>query len=293
MIGVASTQLKRISANNLPDFIVIGAMKTGTTSLQHYLECHPLISMAPKELNFFNESINWHRGLDWYRRHFQQDDLIQGEVSPNYSKCHLYRNIPEKIHAVVPRVKIIYVLREPVARIISHFSHTIGDDTENRSHKQILNDSFDNFVNTSRYMAQLEQYLQFFEMKQILIITAEKLRDKRQETLKQIFRFLDVDDSFSSDSFNQIRHDSSVKVKRNLLGRTFVRYPLLRYVESGIKSIVPRQWYPLFAQVIGKNFSQPVLSPRQKAEIKELLRDDVQRLKKLTGSKFEEWQWPD
>lgn len=249
--------------------------------------------MAPKELDFFYEGINSHRGLDWYQQHFQHDNLIQGEVSPNYSKCHLYRNVPERIHAVIPGVRIIYVLREPIARIISHFKHTIGEDTEDRTHDQILENSFDNFVSTSRYMAQLDQYLQFFDMKQILIITAERLRNKRQETLKQIFGFLDLDDSVSSESFKQIRHDSSIKVKRNLLGRAFARYPTLRHIESGIKSIVPRQWYPLFAHVIGSSFSRPVLSPKQQAEIIDLLRDDVQRLKKLTGYEFEEWQWPD
>ena len=125
MLRVVSMQSNQTSVKGLPDFIVIGAMKTGTTSLQHYLECHPLISMAPKELNYFSEGINWHRGLDWYRGHFQHNDLVQGEVSPSYSKCHLYSNIPKNIHAVVPEVKIIYVLREPVARIVSHFSHTI------------------------------------------------------------------------------------------------------------------------------------------------------------------------
>ncbi len=265
-------------------------MKTGTTSLQHYLECHPELSLAPKELNFFSKNENWQRGLGWYQQHFQENKLVQGEVSPGYSKCHLNQNIPERIHSIVPDVKIIYVLREPFARLISHLSHAIGEDSGNLSQDQVLAASLDNFVNTSRYMAQLDHYLRFFDLDQILIITSEKLRDERRATLQQIFNFLEVDDSFSSEAFEQIRHDSSVKVRRNVLGRVFARHPVLKNIENRVKSAVPQRWYPFLARAVGKNFSKPFLSPRQKSEIAALLREDLQRLKQITRNEFREWQ---
>ena len=80
-------------AHSLPDFIVIGAMKSGTTSLHYYCDSHKEISMAPKEINFFNENFNWKKWIDWYKKQFKKNDCIKGEVSPSYSKFHLYKNV--------------------------------------------------------------------------------------------------------------------------------------------------------------------------------------------------------
>jgi hypothetical protein len=244
--------------------------------------------MSPKELNFFSERQD--RGLEWYQKHFRNTNKVQGEISPSYSKCHIYPDTPRYIHSIIPDVKLIYILREPIARIVSHFSHVIGEDTEGRDPAEILEDSLEHFVNTSRYMAQLEHYLKYFSMDQILVVTAESLRANRQETLSNIFRFIGVDDSFSSQAFEQVRHDSAGKVRRNRLGRAIARYPTLRRLESATKSIVPHRWHPLFAKVMGKSFSKPLLSAEVQDKITALLEDDIAGLKRLTGYNFDEWK---
>lgn len=274
---------------NLPDFLVIGAMKCGTTSLQHYLSCHPEISMAPKELNFFSKKENWEKGIDWYRQYFDKPGKKQGEVCPGYTKCHLYEGVPQRIYSSIPAVKLIYVLRDPVARIVSHFSHALGEDSTGRSSDEIFNDSISGFVDTSRYALQIEQYLKFFDRDQILIITAESLASDRNSSLQSIFNFLEIDDKFHSDSFDTIFHDSSVKVRRNMFGRFIARMSLLKKIEATVKSFVPRQFHTHFAKILGRSFAKPELSDAQLAQAKSMLGDDLDKLKSITGYAFNEW----
>jgi hypothetical protein len=87
----------------LPNTVIIGAMKCGTTSLHTYLDCHPSISMSRrKETNFFVHHQNWSKGLGWYRSHFTEDKPVIGESSPNYARYPVFPGVPERMHMVVP-----------------------------------------------------------------------------------------------------------------------------------------------------------------------------------------------
>jgi len=110
---------------NLPNLIIIGAMKCATTSLHYYLNLHPQISMSEeKELDFFIHKNNWHKGIEWYKTNFTGNASVYGESSPNYTKYPFFNGVPERMHAVVPDAKLIYVVRDPIERIISHYIHT-------------------------------------------------------------------------------------------------------------------------------------------------------------------------
>lgn len=117
----------------LPNFIIIGAMKCGTTSLHFYLNQHPQIFMSQKkELNFF--SRYWDFGVDWYSSKFpNKENMICGEASPSYSKFQVWPNVPQRIHAIIPHAKIIYLVRNPIERIRSQYVHFYSSDKENRS----------------------------------------------------------------------------------------------------------------------------------------------------------------
>ncbi len=82
----------------LPNLIVIGGLKCGTTSLHHYLNLHPEIGMSrPKELNFFVEELNWELGADWYRGHFPADVAVRGETSPHYTNRPRFEGVAERM----------------------------------------------------------------------------------------------------------------------------------------------------------------------------------------------------
>src|SRR5438309_2284856 len=108
----------------LPNLIVIGAARCGTTSLHKYLAAHPEIAMSrEKELSFFVEEKNWSRGLGWYAAQFGAQAPVRGESSPAYSAFPLYRGVPERMARTVPDAKLVYLVRDPIARIASHYTH--------------------------------------------------------------------------------------------------------------------------------------------------------------------------
>src|SRR5687768_14093660 len=97
----------------LPTFVIIGAMKCGTTSLHYYLAQHPEICMPQKkETDFFITEINYHRGRGWYESLFAQPAKITakacGEASPNYAKTWQFRGVPERMHDLLPQARLIY-----------------------------------------------------------------------------------------------------------------------------------------------------------------------------------------
>ena len=133
---------------SLPNLLVIGAQKCGTTSLHGYLSLHPQVSMAKrKELDFFvrpEDSIvaigNWHRGLDWYRAQFQGSSPVLGEASPNYTGFPHFRGVPERAARVLPEAKLICMVRDPIERIVSHYMHRRAAGVETRPLEQTLGD---------------------------------------------------------------------------------------------------------------------------------------------------------
>ncbi|MGC4020653.1 MAG: sulfotransferase domain-containing protein [Cyclobacteriaceae bacterium] len=111
--------------------MIIGAMKAGTTSLHDYLSKHPDVFMSvQKELDFFVEQKNWKLGIDWYKKQFPVSTIAIGESSPNYTKSLIFGNVPDKIKSILPDVKLIYILRDPIKRLVSHYSHQYIDRRE-------------------------------------------------------------------------------------------------------------------------------------------------------------------
>ncbi|MCF6185590.1 MAG: sulfotransferase domain-containing protein, partial [Bacteroidales bacterium] len=182
-----------------PDFLIIGAMKSGTTSLHDYLGKHPdIYTSDPKEIHFFMDKNFNKYSLDWYKSLFISDKKIAGTSPQNYTKCHrpAVKNVPERIYKHMPNVKLIYIVRDPVKRIISHYAEA---QSGGYAPKQGLSEFLQNFENnhyvqTSRYYYQISQYLKFFKKEQILIIKSEDLLADRLNTLNEVFRFLSVNE---------------------------------------------------------------------------------------------------
>ena len=112
----------------MPDFLIIGAQKGGTTSALHYLSQHPQIEVAPqKEVHYFD--LNYSQGLSWYQQQFPNPnpDILRGEASPYYI---LHPDVPRRVAADFPHIKLIALLRNPVERAISHYHHAIKEGLE-------------------------------------------------------------------------------------------------------------------------------------------------------------------
>ncbi len=209
---------------SLPQFIVIGAQKAGTTSLQYYLSQHPhIVPGFRKGIHFFDGGLhpdvvdNFKKGVGWYRAHFPLkkelgSDRITGEASPLY----IYNPVAAaRIHAVVPEVKLIAVLRNPADRAISQYYHEerkqgTGEEILKRFNDEdeilgrALNEAdYKSFAFLHRsyrsrglYCQQLERYLKLFSRDQLLVVNSEVFFENPTETLRRIFSYLKIDNDF-------------------------------------------------------------------------------------------------
>ena len=156
----------------LPNLIVIGAQKCGTSGLHYYLSLHPEVSMStPKELNYFIEERNLPRGIEWYSRHFDPAARCRGEASPNYTAYPQHLGVPERIAAVVPDVRLVYIVRDPIERITAHFVHNFAKRREKGDLRETLLHPNTSYVTRSKYFMQLQRYLALLRAsEQILVL---------------------------------------------------------------------------------------------------------------------------
>jgi len=272
--------------SRLPNLIVIGAMKCGTGSLHYYLGLHPEIKMSrPKELDFFIEERNWNETIDWYKSHFSGEARIYGESSPNYTRHPFFAGVPERMHKIVPGAKLIYILRDPFNRMISHYIHECSMGRESRTFSEALKERDDNlYVSASMYYMQLRQYLEYFPLSSILIVTLEELHLHRFPTLQKVFRFLNVDDSFHSQDFSNIRNESSYRRRKSPVGSI-----LTRAVGKPVIEKLPIPLRRLLSIPFSRKVERPEFDEKLREELIEYFKDDINCLREVTGYKFEDW----
>lgn len=274
----------------LPNLVVIGAAKAGTTSLHYYLGLHPQIFMSrAKELRFFTDD---HRhDVAWYREQFRagRDRPVRGETSPQYTSFPRYRGVPARMHALLPDAKLIYVVRDPFARLYSHFVFTTPDDRVADLDGALEPLETNQYVAESRQCWQLEQYLPYYPLARILVVGAEELRHSRAATLARIFAFLDVDASFRSREFEAELNTTEVARRhRGALARIVHAAAGLRparFVPPSIGLPVRNAALRLFSRPVAR----PRMDPAREARLRELFADDARRLRRLTGLRLAEW----
>ncbi len=207
-----------------PNFIVIGSMKSGTTTLCHLLGQHPDVFMSePKEVEYFCKDEIYAKGWDWYMSLFAgaKNKSAVGEGSTSYTKAPLFANVPERIARHLPDAKLIYIVRHPLERVESHWMHRVqhGDV---RTFKKMLGD-YPNLIDTSRYWSQIQRYRKFFKDDQILVLFFEDLRKKPDIVLKQCFNFLNVDSGVSL---------ANPAERRNVTPKSRAESDLLKFVRK-------------------------------------------------------------
>jgi len=204
----------------LPDFILIGTMKAGTSSLFSYLSQHPeLVPSCTKEIHFFDGGLkpeidSFEKGQAWYRSHFPAQDKVDTgsrafEASPLYIFNPL---VPKRIFELIPGVKLIALLRNPTERAISHYFHEKRKGRENLSIDEALREEEERLKHVIRvgdyksrifidysyksrglYGEQIQRYMNYFPWKNILTISSEELFSEPDHVLRRVFEFVGVD----------------------------------------------------------------------------------------------------
>jgi hypothetical protein len=274
----------------LPNLIIIGAQKCATTSLHYYLNSHTQIAMSrEKELDFFILKHNWRRGLAWYTSQFCGRARICGETSPNYTFFPFFSGVAERMYSVVPEAKLIYIVRDPIDRIVSGYIHAYAEGYENQPIATALaNLEASPHVWRSQYYMQLEQYLNYFPQSQILVLAQEDLYYHRQETMQEVFRFLGVDDTFYSRRFSSIKHPSSHKRRKTPAGNYLARTALMRAV-ARLPFEIRGKVEALLYFPLSRRIERPALDEKLRKALIDYLADDISRLRAYTGYAFEKW----
>lgn len=280
-----------IKTGRLPNFLIIGAQKCGTTSMHHYLSKHPQIFMAKrKELNFFNKDKYWDLGVEWYRSQFESTLPIAGESTPCYTAYPYFSDVPERMAHVIPDAKFLYLVRDPIERIVSQYCHYQALRGESRSLEQAVfeNDKDAGYLIRSRYYSQIERYLKYFDLDQFLIVSSRDLNQSTKETVSGVCKFLGVTDEFDSDAFSVRLNQSRQKRKTTKFGRELsravgdleVRIPLIQ----GTASIMQKVKVPWSKPVV-----VPTISESLRQRLVEELLPDITKFRELTGQSFSDW----
>ena len=205
----------------LPDFLIIGGQKCGTSSFYRNLVKHPAIVPAfEKEIYFFNGKF--HKGINWYRTHFPllpykyyvtkicRQKFLTGEATPGYI---FHPHVPKRVSEVLPHVKIIVLLRNPVDRAYSHYYHEVRKKRETlsfedaiKAEEKRLHGEFEKLIKNERYKSfnyihysylargiyvdQLQRWNNFFKKEQILILKSEDFFRDPQTSFDQALQFL-------------------------------------------------------------------------------------------------------
>jgi hypothetical protein len=274
----------------LPNLVVIGAMKCATTSLHYYLGLHPEISMAAeKELHFFVAERNWARGLGWYEGQFRGRAAVHGESSTTYARFPHYSGVAARMHAVLPGARLVYIVRDPVDRAVSHYVHECAAGREDRPLAEALTAPSGNaYLDLGRYAMQIEQYLPYYSRERILVLRTEELAARRAETLRRVFAFLGVRDTFDDPRFGAVKHASHSKRRLSARGRRLAGLP-----GSALGQRLPPRLRRLAWRLLSHPFSSPMevptVAPDLRARLVETLRADVERFHLLTGQPVDAW----
>lgn len=292
----------------MPNFLVIGAAKAGTTALYHYLSQHPDIYMSKtKEIRFFpfeDEIPNlcgpgdlidsFITKIEDYRAFFEAAAgyPARGESSPLYL---YYARAAERIHHHIPDVKLIVILRHPADRAYSHYMMLRRDGFEHLSfpaalaaEDQRVADGWGHRWHYRRrgfYAAQLQPYFDLFKREQLKIYLHEDLTSDTLVVLQDIFRFLDVDDAFVPDT--SIRHNESRLPKSPALHSFLVESRTTKNLLKPLVSFKLRQ--RIKGALNRRNLVKPPLDEELRRHLMDGYREDIIKLQGMLQRDLSDW----
>ena len=187
----------------LPEFLGLGTQKGGTTTLQQLLNQHPAVHLAAcKEVHYFSK--HWEQPTSWYASHFNAalPQQICGEITPFYL---FHPEAPQRIHRLLPDAKLIVLLRDPVERALSQYFHSrrlgleplpleqaFQAEVDRLSSGEMVHLQEHSYVSRSRYVEQLDRYLNLFPEQQLLVLQSETFFANPTTTWQRIEAFLNL-----------------------------------------------------------------------------------------------------
>ena len=279
-----------------PNLFIVGAARSGTTSLYFYLDQHPEIFMAPmKEPHFFSK-ITPDPKFALFYPHIDDEEQylalfadagdakLRGEASPSY----LW--VPEaagRIKAASPDARIVILLREPVSRAYSHYLVDSAEGLDDRSFLRAIHEELQGpvkgwgqsslYVHAGLYADSVERYLDLFGQRVKVLLFEEFVRDVKRH-LEAVFRFLEVDPGHAAQV--DIEPHNVFHVPRNPVARRVLSSLRLR---QQARALLPSALHPAIRRLLVKRGRKPAIDPRARELLEPLYRPDIERLAELLG----------
>jgi hypothetical protein len=272
----------------LPNFVVIGAQKAGTTTLHTCLSSHPDVFMCePKEPTFFVAEGAWPRALSWYRSLFAASGnaVAVGEASTTYTMAPTLDGVPERMASAIPDARLVYVVRDPLERIRSAYVQSVSTGRERRPLRTVVFEDR-TYVDTSRYAMQIQRYLDWFDRDQLLLVRAEDLWADPAGTLRTVYRFIGVDGGWAPDAAQE-NASAPRRLPRRLARQLTWRATERDLSGARVPTLVRRlSASRLLTRPIG---AMEALADGDRRRLVDLLAPDVHALRRYLGRDFDGW----
>lgn len=274
-----------------PDFLIIGAMKSATSTVTGFLEDHPETFVPPYfEPEFFARDEVWALGQDWYEAHFadKQGARLCGENSNMYTNNAVAPYCAERIARLYPDIKLIYIVREPISRTRSAWYEirTHSGDVAPPTLDLAVRDKPETYVDCSLYWKQLSAYRAHFSDAQIHIAFMEDLKTDSAAFFEGICSFLDIAVPEAAPERGHLNKSSQKKIPSQAYS-TLQKNPVVRlgklFAPKGLKKLIKNQ-------ILSKSPKDlPDFSPEVLAELRETYREDARAFLAHTGKPQDFW----
>ena len=276
----------------LPNVLVIGSMKSGSSSVCRFLELHPSVFMVERlDPEFFSDDAVWARGLGWYESLFAGSEQFRwrAEGSNSYTMIDRHPHTLDRIKATLGDVKLIYLVRDPVQRIMSAWIQRRVDSpdiTDHDPNKAIWNDP-DFFVDASLFWKHITLYQSRFGAENLWVGCMEDMQREPEKFFASLCTFLDIEAPQSEDALNlHLNKSESKKIPsatysliRSLPGFTWLRH----LVPSGIRSNLRRNYF------VRSKAERPQFSEATLARLHEIIRPDAEQTLAFLGKEPRFW----
>lgn len=263
-----------------PDFIIIGAMKCGTSTLHEQIAMQPSTHLSePKEPNFFSNDEEFQRSMDWYQALFRDAHStdLRGESSTHYTKLPTYPSTITRIAKhLSPPPKMIYIMRHPIDRLISHYVH---DWTERKVSAPIDSavDSHPDLINYSKYAMQLTPFVTEFGADMILPVFFERMIAHPQSELERVCNFLGYEHSPTWQTNLAAQNQSAERMQMTMLSSFLLHFPGLRtlrntFIPKSLRERIKGRW---------QMKDRPGLSQESVSKLQTIFDEDLKALSRL------------
>ena len=223
------------------NFLIVGAMKAGTSSLANVLDQHPKIFIPKNELHFFNRDENYKKGYDFYNENFNKN-FLNGEKTPSYS---YQENCAERIYKYNKNLKLIWILRNPINRAISNYYHAFNKNKESLSmlnaylkqNERMKENIFKGYFYRSLYSIQIDRFLKFFPENQFFFCLFEEFKENQNLIANKLCNFLGVGSyEFKKIHSNKTKILTNLKIKNYFLNNYFLKKKLKKQLNEYYKN---------------------------------------------------------